>query len=145
MSTIHNFFAPYADDDRADAAEKVTGRAKFTAEHAVPNLAYGLFVCSTIAKGTVTKINEAEALKAPGVLDVISFQNCPNVPGYNPAKGGFEWWGLKTLHDNKVRFYGQPVALLVADSFENAMAALKLVQVTYEKEKHETDFEKIEK
>jgi xanthine dehydrogenase YagR molybdenum-binding subunit len=142
MSTNHNFFAPLADDDRNDAAEKVTGRAKFTAEHAVPNLAYGLFVCSTIAKGTVTKINETDALKAPGVLDVISFQNCPAVPGYSPAKGAFEWWGLKTLYDNKVRFYGQPVALVVADSFENANAALKLVQVTYEKEAHETDFEK---
>ena len=133
MSTNHNFFAPFADDDRADAAEKVTGRAKFTAEHALPNLAYGLFVCSTIAKGTVTKINESDALKAPGVLDVISFQNCPAVPGYSPAKGAFEWSGLKTLYDNKVRFYGQPVALVVADSFENATAALNLVKVTYEK------------
>ncbi len=146
MSDNKFFFSP-ADDDRADGFEKVTGSAKFTAEHTLPNLAYGLFVCSTIAKGSVKNLDTSKALAAPGVLDVISWQNCPKVPGYDPApenknKPGFEWRGLKVLHDNKVRFYGQPIALLVADSFENAMGALSLVKAEYDKEAHETNFDK---
>jgi xanthine dehydrogenase YagR molybdenum-binding subunit len=146
MSELKHTYSPFAEDDRADGTEKVTGRAKFTAEHPIPNLAYGLFVCSTIAKGTIRALDSAAALKSPGVLEVISYQNCPDVPGYKPAdKSGYEWRGLKVLNDNKVRFYGQPIALLVADSFENALAALKLVKAEYVAEAFETDFHKARK
>lgn len=147
MSDLNKFFKMDADDDRADGFEKVTGRAKYTAEHQIPNLAYGLFVCSTIAKGTIKNLDDSLALKANGVLDVISFKNCPNIPGYNSVtadgkKNNFEWRGLKVLNDNKVRFFGQPIALIVADSFENATDAVKLVKADYEKEDFETDFNK---
>ena len=45
----------YFPDERVDGIEKVTGRAKYTAEHSLPNLAYAVFICSTIAKGKVKK------------------------------------------------------------------------------------------
>ncbi|MEI6586363.1 MAG: xanthine dehydrogenase family protein molybdopterin-binding subunit [Sediminibacterium sp.] len=140
-----NHFNIVADDERADAAEKVTGRAKFTADHHIDNIAYGLFVCSSIAKGTITNLDSSKALQAPGVLDVIYYKNCPNIPGYNALtpdnkRNNFEWKGLKVLNDNIVRFFGQPIALVVADSFENALAAVKLVKAEYATEAFDTNF-----
>ena len=107
MSDFNKYFKMDADDDRADGFEKVTGKAKFTAEHQIPNLAYGVFVCSTIAKGTIKNLDDSLALKASGVFDVISFKNCPTIPGYNSLtadgkRNNQEWRGLKVLSDNKV-------------------------------------------
>ncbi len=133
------------DGPRADAVEKVTGRAKFSADHRLENLAYGVFVCSTIAKGTIRSLDESAVLKSEGVIDVISYKNCPKLPGYEPLlpDGGNntrQWWGMKVLYDNVVRFHGQPIALIVADSLENAQAAVNLMKVEYDAEKFETDF-----
>ncbi|NDF99630.1 MAG: xanthine dehydrogenase family protein molybdopterin-binding subunit, partial [Chitinophagia bacterium] len=133
------------DSPRADAVEKVTGRAKYAAEHRIDNVAYGVFVCSTIAKGTILSIEEGPARASEGVLDIISYKNCPTTPGYEPlladgSKNSRQWWGLKVLYDNVVRFYGQPVALVVADSLENANAAAQLLNIQYQREAFETDF-----
>ncbi len=133
-------------DERVDGADKVTGKAKYTAEYNLPNMAYAVFVTSTIAKGTIKNIDTSKALASPGVLDVIYYANCPTVPGYltNAAerpKNVFEWRGHKVLHDNQVRFFGQPVALIVADSLENANAAIRLVRPEYLPEKFETNFD----
>jgi xanthine dehydrogenase YagR molybdenum-binding subunit len=133
------------DSPRADAVEKVTGRAKYAAEHRIDNIAYGVFVCSSIAKGTILSIEEDMARAAEGILDIISYKNCPSTPGYEPlladgSKNSKQWWGLKVLYDNVVRFYGQPVALVVADSLENANAASQLLKIQYQAEPFETDF-----
>ena len=133
------------DSPRADAVEKVSGRAKYAAEHRIDNIAYGVFVCSSIAKGTILSIEEDMARAAEGILDIISYKNCPSTPGYEPlladgSKNSKQWWGLKVLYDNVVRFYGQPVALVVADSLENANAAAQLLKIQYQAEPFETDF-----
>ncbi len=138
------------DSPRADAVEKVTGRAKYAAEHHIENMAYGVFVCSTIAKGTILSINEEAARASDGVLDILTYKNCPATPGYEPLlsdgnKNPRQWWGLKVLYDNMVRFYGQPIALIVADSLENANAAASLLTVQYQSEAFETDFQKARK
>ena len=135
---------------RADALDKVTGKATYSAEHRVPNLAYGVFVCSTIAKGTIQSIDESAALKAEGVIDVISFKNCPSIPGYaaqlsDGSRNPKQWWGMKVLYDNQVRFYGQPIALVVAETLEQANAATLLLKVAYQHETFETDFNLIRK
>lgn len=78
------FTESYFVDDRVDAVDKVTGKATYAAEHKLKNMAYAVFVCSTIAKGSIENLAIAKAKNAPGVLDVISYLNCPNVPGYNP-------------------------------------------------------------
>jgi xanthine dehydrogenase YagR molybdenum-binding subunit len=135
------------EDERVDGADKVTGKAKYTAEHNLPNLAYAVFVTSNIAKGTIKSIDTSKALAMTGVLDVIYFENCPAVPGYNTnaadrPKNVSEWRGHKVLHDNKVRFFGQPIALVVADSFENANAAIRFIKPVYEAEPFETNFDK---
>ena len=143
----HNTKSIFWEDERVDGADKVTGKAKYTAEHNLPNLAYAVFVTSNIAKGTIKNIDTSKALAMTGVLDVIYFANCPAVPGYNTnaadrPKNVSEWRGHKVLHDNKVRFFGQPIALVVADSFENANAAIRFIKPEYEAEAFETNFDK---
>ena len=145
MKSINNTI--FWEDERVDGADKVTGKAKYTAEHSLPNMAYAVFVTSTIAKGSIKSIDISKALTMPGVIDIIYYENCPPVPGYNPnadqrPKNVSEWRGYKVLYDNKVRFYGQPIALVVADSFENANAAIRFVKADYEIEKFETNFDK---
>lgn len=136
-----------ADDDRVDGIAKVTGKATFTAEHKLDKLTYGVFVCSTIAKGTIKSMALSDAKNAPGVIDIIHYQNAPAVPGFQPpdptknpnARGGPA--GFKVFFDNKVYHNGQPIALVVADSFERAVYAASLVKVDYNKEEPFTDFE----
>lgn len=133
------------DSPRADAILKVTGKAKYAAEHPVANVCYGVFVSSTIASGIITNLDDSLAIKSEGVLDVISFKNCPSIPGYasetaDGKRNPQQWWGMKVLYDNIVRFHGQPIALVVADSFENANAAVNLVKVNYDVTSFETNF-----
>jgi len=137
----------FLEDERVDGADKVNGKAKYAAEHSLPNMAYAVFVTSTIAKGSIKNLDTSKALNMPGVLDVIYYGNCPSVPGYisNAAerpKNAMEWRGHKVLYDNKVRFFGQPIALVVADTFENANGAVRFVKAEYELEKFETNFDK---
>ena len=143
----NNYNTIFLEDERVDGADKVNGKAKYTAENNLPNMAYAVFVTSTIAKGTIKSLDTSKALAMPGVLDIIYYGNCPVVPGYisNAAerpKNVFEWRGHKVLYDNIVRFYGQPIALIVADTFENANAAVRFVKAEYEVEKFETNFNK---
>ena len=145
MKSINNTIL--LEDERVDGAEKVNGKAKYTAEHKLPNMAYAVFVTSTIAKGSIKNLDISKAIAMPGILDIIYYGNCPAVPGYNPIaaerpKNVSEWRGFKVLYDNKVRFFGQPIALIVADSFENANAAIRFVKAEYEIEKFETNFDK---
>ena len=143
----NNYNTIFLEDERVDGADKVNGKAKYTAENNLPNMAYAVFVTSTIAKGTIKSLDTSKALAMPGVLDIIYYGNCPVVPGYisNAAerpKNVFEWRGHKVLYDNIVRFFGQPIALIVADTFENANAAVRFVKAEYEVEKFETNFNK---
>ncbi|MEO5782970.1 MAG: xanthine dehydrogenase family protein molybdopterin-binding subunit, partial [Ginsengibacter sp.] len=71
--------------DRVDAKAKVTGTAQFSYEYDIPNLAYGVMVASTIAKGTITALDTKSAEKAPGVIAVISHLNIPKLKGYEPV------------------------------------------------------------
>lgn len=142
----NNFFA----DDRVDGADKVTGRALYAADHKVPNTAYGIFYSSSIAVGTIKELDASKALALPGVLDVLYYKNLPEVPGYNPTaypkeRGVSGWWGLKVLSDDKIRFHGQPIALIVAESIEIAKEAAELLKVTYNPGTPETDFNTLRK
>jgi xanthine dehydrogenase YagR molybdenum-binding subunit len=135
------------DEDRADGLAKVTGKATFTAEQKVKGLLYGVFVCSTIAKGTIKNMGLGEAKKAPGVIDILYYLNCPEVPGYKPADksknpNARDYSGLKIFYNNIVVSNGQPIALVVADAFERAVYAASLVKVQYDAETPVTDFDK---
>ena len=137
----------FVDDDRVDGLAKVTGKAIFTAEHKLQGLVYGVFVGSTIAKGSIKNIYLADAKNSPGVLDIIYYLNCPAVPGYKSVDlvknpNARDYFGFKVFFNNLIVSNGQPVALVVADTFERAVHAASLVKVEYDKEMFETDFEK---
>lgn len=146
----NQFNTSYFPDERVDGLEKVTGKARYTAEHQIANMAYAVFICSTIARGKVKKIDSTNALTLPGAIDVMHVENCPKVPGYKPSafpelKNVGEWRGMKVFGDNLVRFYGQPVALALAESIESANEVAKMVEIEYETEPHETDFHTLRK
>ena len=134
---------PDNDEDRVDGLSKVTGKATFTAEFKPAGLVYGVFVCSTIAKGAIKNMNLAAAKNAPGVIDIIYHLNTPAVPGFKPTDGPNQRnIGFKVFYNNLIVSNGQPIALVVADTYERAVHAASLVKVDYVKETPTTDFDK---
>lgn len=124
--------------DRVDGRLKVTGGAKYFADHHLPDLLYAALVCSPISNGTIKNINTTKALKAPGVADVVSHLNAPPVPGYKNVEPGAKD-GLKIFKDNRIYSNGQPVAVVLANTLERAVHAASLVEVQYNQETHYTD------
>ena len=126
---------------RVDGRLKVTGAAHYSGEYELPGLTYGVLVASTIACGTLLAVNTKDALRAPGVLEVITSFNAVKVPGYQ-AGAAKPVKGLKLFNDTEIYFNGQPIALVVADTFERATYAAGLVKARYERKSFETDFYK---
>jgi xanthine dehydrogenase YagR molybdenum-binding subunit len=129
--------------DRVDGRLKVTGAARYAAEMPVANVAHGVLVLSTIARGRLTSIDTTAAEKAPGVIGVLTHRNAPRlpvreeVPGTpNPSVGR----PLPLLQDDVIHHHGQPIAVVVADTFERATHAATLVRATYREEPAVTDF-----
>jgi xanthine dehydrogenase YagR molybdenum-binding subunit len=126
------------DNDRVDGVLKVTGKAKYFAEYELPGLTYGVLVTSTITKGKITSLDTKAAEKAPGVISVVSHLNKPAAAGYEQQTGQ----AMRIFYTDKIFFNGQPIAIVVANTFERATHAASLVKVNYEKENFNTDFEK---
>lgn len=130
---------------RVDGRLKVTGAATYSAEYDVENLTHAVLVNSTIARGKILTLETKDAESARGVLAVISHVNNPGIPGYGaparPAERAAVGTAFKVFYDELVYFSGQPVAMVVAGSWEQAVHAASLVKVHYEKEEHSTDFE----
>lgn len=131
---------------RVDGRLKVTGGAKYAVEYDLPDMAYGVLVTSTIAKGRIKNIDTSAAEKAPGVLSIITHVNSPKVPGYgakpDPEKARVVGQEFRLFYDEKIHFNNQPIALAVADTFERATYAASLVKVEYVRESHQTDIRK---
>ncbi|MEJ7740942.1 MAG: xanthine dehydrogenase family protein molybdopterin-binding subunit [Chitinophagaceae bacterium] len=129
--------------DRVDGKLKVTGTATYSAEYQIPNLAYGVLVSSTIARGTIKSIDTKPAERAPGVLGVITHLNSLKIPGYEtggkPSKGRTTGQALRIFNSDIIYFNGQPIAIVVAQTLERALYAASLVKATYTEEKHQTD------
>jgi len=127
---------------RIDGPAKVTGQARYAAEQSAPDMAYGVVVNSTIAKGRITHLHLDEARAVPGVLDILSHLHRPKTRKLDlfykdmTAPGGSPF---KPFYSDGVLYSGQPVALVLAETFEAARYAASLVQVTYEEEAHQTD------
>jgi xanthine dehydrogenase YagR molybdenum-binding subunit len=129
---------------RIDGRAKVTGVAKYAAEHNVPGMAHGFVLSSSIAKGRIKRIHTADALAVDGVLDVFTHQHRPKLAS-SAEKYGDEvappGAPFRPLYDDKICFSGQPVALVVAEEFEVARFAASLLRVDYERQAHVTDFD----
>jgi len=119
---------------RVDGRVKVTGAAKYTAEIQLPDLTYGVLVESTVGQGVITKLDTSKAEWAPGVIAVISHLNTPGVPEYKLENQDVIQKQLRVFNDANVYFNGQPIAVVIADTFERAQYGASLVKVTYSKE-----------
>jgi xanthine dehydrogenase YagR molybdenum-binding subunit len=113
---------------------KVRGRARFAAEVPFQNLAYAALTCSTIAKGRITSIDAAEAKSAPGVLLVLTHENAPKLKDPNLFPEGGAASTLPPLRDGSIHWNGQPVALVLAETQEQADYAARCIRVTYAEE-----------
>ena len=116
---------------RVDGVAKVTGKAKYAAEFQVSNPAYGYLAMSRIAKGVIKSIDTNAAEKSPGVVKVFTHLNALKVADKDKA--------FRALQSEKIVFSNQPIALVVAETFEQARAAANLIRANYAEEKSMTD------
>ncbi|MEY2526235.1 MAG: xanthine dehydrogenase YagR molybdenum-binding subunit [Verrucomicrobiota bacterium] len=122
---------------RVDGPLKVSGKAMYASDFHFPGMLYAVPVEATIANGQVQKLEIAAAEKMPGVRAVLHRANIGKIFRSTPGKG-FEGICIERrppFEDDVIRYYGQYVALAVADTFESAKAAADAVRVTYSKEK----------
>src|SRR6202035_4661112 len=112
--------------DRVDGRLKVTGGARYAYEMQ-QNTLYGFVVEASIGKGTIKSIDTRAAEKAPGVVLVLTHRNAPEQGTGNHREAH------PVLTGPEVTRYGQPVAFVVAESFEQARAAAYLVDVKYDR------------
>ncbi|WP_423462171.1 xanthine dehydrogenase family protein molybdopterin-binding subunit [Promicromonospora sp. MS192] len=118
--------------DRVDGRLKVTGAAEYSGDYRATDLAHAHLVTSTVARGTITGIDTAAALAAPGVLRVYAAPE-PRLNLYpitGPLAGFVE--NYLPLKDTEIRFHGQAVAMVVAETPEQARDAAALITTTYD-------------
>jgi xanthine dehydrogenase YagR molybdenum-binding subunit len=117
--------------DRVDGPQKVTGAARYPNDFTYANLAHAVLVGATVPAGRIRRIHTRAAAAAPGVLAVITHDNAPRL-----ARGpDTPLWRQPPppLQDDRIRHYGQYVALVAAETAEQATAAARLVDVDYER------------
>ena len=125
---------------RLDAPLKVTGTAKYTADYQPDDMAHAVLVCSPIASGRIITINAADTECMPGVLGIVSHENASKLlrspaPQWPSApeellRRSDHGAGL-TFADRVIRYAGQPVAAVIADTLANATAAAQTLTVEF--------------
>lgn len=108
---------------RLDGYDKVSGSAIYTFDVKLPGMAYAKTLRCPYPSAKIKKIDISKAREYPGVLAVITHENSAKIPWY---------WGTTQLFDNNLRFEGDEVACLAAESEQIAEDALKLIEVEYE-------------
>src|SRR3984893_10842176 len=121
---------------RVDGPLKVSGVAQYASDFHFPGILYAVPVEATIANGHVVKLDTAAAEKMPGVRAIFHRENIGKI--FRSVGQGCERIvdeGRPPFEDDVVRYYGQYIALAVADTFESAKAAADAVRATYAKDK----------
>lgn len=126
---------------RVDGPLKVQGQARYAAEHPDEGELFAVVVSGSITKGRIARLDVRAALALEGVVDVLTHLNRPKIRSWGIfykdmiAPGGTPF---RPLLDERIHYSGQPVALVVAESFEAARAGAALVEVDYQAEPHES-------
>jgi xanthine dehydrogenase YagR molybdenum-binding subunit len=119
---------------RRDGLLKVTGRATYAADNHPDGMLYAVFAASRIARGRVTHLDVEAAKAHPGVVEVLTPGNRPPLahdPDEKIPPFGFR---VEVLQDDRVRYAGQPIALVVAETLEAATEGAVLLSPRYEAE-----------
>ena len=129
---------------RRDGPLKVRGAARFAAEHRFPGMVYGALVFSTVARGTIRGIETEAARAAPGVVLVMTHENAPRLAPPEPfyaSPTGMAGSAIPVMQDASVYWNGQPVAVILATTQEEADHAARLVRVDYDETEAVTRFD----
>ncbi len=129
---------------RVDGPLKVTGKAAFTSDRRLPGMLYAVPVGSTIANGKLAELDTASAEKMPGVRAVYRRENIGQLFRVATNFGGpgpLAWLDEQRppLEDDMIRYYGQYIALVVAETFEQAKAAADKVKAKYHETRPDVD------
>ncbi|WP_134091160.1 xanthine dehydrogenase family protein molybdopterin-binding subunit [Olivibacter sp. XZL3] len=128
--------------DRVEGRLKVTGMAKYASEFFVENLAYAQAINSTVAKGKIVSIDTSEAEKQKGVILVLTHLNAEKLKAYDEERPVLSVSSIQpVLQSPEIHYYGEYVGLVVADTFEQAQYAARLVKIEYEKDAPTINFE----
>jgi len=128
---------------RVEGRLKVTGRARYAAEYNVPGLLHGCLVPSRVARGRIAGIEDRRAREVPGVVEIFTHENRRSAAWFDRkwrddvAPPGHPF---RPLQSAEIQFADQPVALVIAETWEAARDAAALVEVAYEEAPHLTDF-----
>lgn len=116
-----------------DAALKVTGQLKYTADMKLPHMLYAKLLFSPLAHAKIKHIDTSKAEALPGVKAVLTYKNSPRIP-YNSAMRFYEHKipEVEYVFDDTVRFVGDRVAAVAAEDLETAEKAIRLIEVEYE-------------
>jgi xanthine dehydrogenase YagR molybdenum-binding subunit len=118
--------------DRIEGPQKVTGTASYAYEHHVEYPLYLYPLQSEIARGRVTRVDARSAEALPGVVIVITHENAPRLADTGDKE-------LAILQSDEIAFRGQYIGAVVAETFEAARHAARLVEVSYDEEPHEVE------
>ena len=129
---------------RVDGPAKVRGEATYAADIPLPGMVYAALTFSTVAKGSIASLDTAEAEAAPGVLLVMTHRNAPPMkptPTFLSAPMALGSDNLPVMQDDRIHWNGQPIAVVLADTQEQADHAASLVRATYRAEPAATTFD----
>jgi xanthine dehydrogenase YagR molybdenum-binding subunit len=132
--------------NRVDGDLKVRGEARFTAEFQLENMTYAAITFSTIAKGKILSIDSRAAEQATGVLAILTYENVPRMKAppladFEDLGKGFALSDLPIMQSAEIHWDGQPVAVAVAETLEQAEYAASLIKVTYEQGAADVSFQ----
>ncbi|WP_326584823.1 xanthine dehydrogenase family protein molybdopterin-binding subunit [Streptomyces sp. NBC_00481] len=126
---------------RVEGRDKVTGAARYAGEVPFTGLVHGWLALSTVARGRIRAIESADVLAMPGVLAVLTHENAPRVAtDYTGLMGMTPDPTITVFQHDRVPHLGWPVALVVAETSEQAREAAEALVVHYEQEPHDIDF-----
>ena len=128
---------------RIDGPLKVQGRAKFAAEFPLEGMLYAAVAFSTVPLGRIATLDTSSAEAAPGVVLVMTYRNAPrmkDMPLFMTAEKAAGGDSLPIMQDDRVHWNGQPIAVVLAESQEQADHAKSLIRATYEEEPATTAF-----
>jgi xanthine dehydrogenase YagR molybdenum-binding subunit len=129
---------------RLDGPQKVSGTAQFAAEFPMEGMVYAALAYSTVARGRILELDTTAAEAAPGVVLVMTYHNAPRLkppPVFMSGPKAAAGDDLPAMQDDQVHWNGQPIALVLADTQEQADFANSLIHAAYETEPSITVFE----
>ncbi|MFZ0606277.1 MAG: xanthine dehydrogenase family protein molybdopterin-binding subunit [Xanthobacteraceae bacterium] len=119
---------------RRDGVLKVTGAAKYAADNHPPGMLYAVLATASIARGRVAFLDIAAAKAHPGVVEVITPANRPALAQDPDEKSNPFMFRLDLLQNDRVRYAGQPIAVVIAETLEAATEGASLLAPRYEVE-----------